>query len=58
MFNGVSTRNNSFRIKNAAFVINFDDNKVKELIGFQYLLIKIQLCTLILLELNIFYKKY
>ena len=32
--------------------------KVKELIGFHYLLTEIQLYTLILLELNIFHKKY
>ena len=31
---------------------------VKEYIGFHYLLTKIQLYTLILLELNIFHKKY
>ena len=31
---------------------------VKEHIGFHYLLIEVQLYTLILLELNIFLKKY
>ena len=46
------------KVKNGAYVINFDDKKVKEQIGFQYLLSEIQLHTLILLELNIFLKKY
>ena len=38
--------------------INLDDEKVKEHIGFHYLLTEIQLYTLILLELNILLKKY
>ena len=46
------------KVNNGAYVINFDDKKVKEQIGFQYLLSEIQLHTLILLELNIFLKKY
>ena len=39
-------------------MINFDDKNAKERIGFPYLLIEIQLFTLILLEMNIFLKKY
>ena len=35
-----------------------ETNKVNERIGFHYLLIKILLGTFILLELNIFHKKY
>ena len=46
------------RIKDRAYVINLDDKESKEHIGFYYLFIKIRLCTLIILELNIFYKKY
>ena len=54
-FNGVFSRNSLPRIKEKAYVINLDDKKkVKEHIGFHYLLIEIQLYTLILLELNIF----
>ena len=52
-FYGVFPRNNLPRIKHGAYVINLDDKKVKGHIGFHYLLIEIQLCTLILLELNI-----
>ena len=37
---------------------NIDNKKVKEYIGFHYLLIKTLVYTLILVELNIFYKKY
>ena len=54
-FNGVFSRNSLPRIKERAYVINLNDKKkVKEHIGFHYLLIEIQLYTLILLELNIF----
>ena len=45
------------RTKDGAFVINLDDKKVNEQIGFHYLLAEIQLYTLIFLELNIFLKK-
>ena len=44
------------RIKDEEYVTNIDDKKVKEHIGFHYLLSKIQLYTLILLEFNIFLK--
>ena len=37
-FNGVSSRNNLPRIKDGAYVINLDNKKVKEQIGFHYLL--------------------
>ena len=50
--NGVFSRNNLARIKDWAYVINIDGKKVKEHIGFHYLLTEIQLYTLILLELN------
>ena len=46
------------RIKNGAYVINLNDKIVKEPVGFHYLLTEIQPCTLILLELNMFLKKY
>ena len=44
------------KIKDEEYVTNIDDKKVKEHIGFHYLLSKIQLYTLILLEFNIFLK--
>ena len=39
-------------------MINPNDKKVKEQIGFYYLLTEIQLYTLILLESDIFHKKH
>ena len=41
-----------------AYVINLGDKNLKEYIRFHYLLTQIQLYTLILLELNMFLKKY
>ena len=59
IFNGVFSRNNLPRIIDGVNAINRDEKKkVKEHIGFHYLLTEIQLYTLILLELNIFLKKY
>ena len=58
MLNGVFSRNNLFRIKNGAYVINHDEKKVKEHIGFHCLLTEIQLFTVILLEMKIFLKKH
>ena len=49
-FNGTFSRDNSPKIKDGAYVLNLDDN--------QSILAGIQLCTLILLELNTFLKKY
>ena len=54
-FKSVSSRNNLPRIKDGALVINLDDKKkVKQHSGFHYLLVEIQLYTLIVMELNIF----
>ena len=53
------SRNNLPKIKVGANVIKFDDKKkVNKHIGFHYLLMEIQLYTLILLESNMFLKKY
>ena len=52
-FNGVFSGNNLLRVKDGAYVVNLDDKNSKG-----NLLIEIQLFTLILLELNIFLKKY
>ena len=52
-FNGI-WRNNLPTIKDEANVINLDDKKAKEHVGFLYLLRKILMFTSILLELNIF----
>ena len=49
-FNGTFSRDNLPKIKDGAYVLNLDDN--------QSILAGIQLCTLILLELNTFLKKY
>ena len=64
-FNVIFPRNNLPRIKYVSEKCVSDKShdkrmtkEVKEHIGFHYLLTKIQLCTLILLELNIFHKKY
>ena len=57
-FNGVFSRNNLPRIKNRTYLINIDNKKVKEHIEFHYLLIEIQLHTLIILDLTIFLRKY
>ena len=56
-FNGVFSGDNLLRIKDGAFVIKFND-KAKEHIGFHYLLTKILLHSLILLELNVVHKNY
>ena len=56
--NGVFSRNNLPKIKDGAYVINLNDKKVKEHTGFHYLLTEIEMYTLIILELNIFLKKY
>ena len=56
--NGVFSRNNLPKIKDGAYVINLNDKKVKEHIGFHYLLTEIQMYTVIILELNTFLKKY
>ena len=56
-FNGVFSRNNLPRIKDSGYVKNLDDKNSKGF-GFHYLLTETQLRTLILLELNIFLKKY
>ena len=50
-------RNNLARIKDGLYVTNFDDKKVQEHIGFDYLLIEMQPQALILLEMNIFNRK-
>ena len=52
-FNGVFSGNNLLGVKDGAYVVNLDDKNSKG-----NLLIEIQLYTLILLELNIFLKKY
>ena len=57
-FNSVFSRNNLPKIRDKAYVINLDDKKVKEHIGFHYFLTEIHQYTLILLEFNIFLKKY
>ena len=57
-FNCVFSRNNLPKIKDGAYVINSMIKIVKERIGFHYSLIEMQLHTLILLEFNIFHKKY
>ena len=57
-FNGVFSKDSLSRIKDGAYVINCDDKKVRRHIGFHYLPTEIRFCTLILLELNIFRKKY
>ena len=57
-FDGVFSRDNLPKIKDRVYVINLDDKKKKEHIDFQYLLTKTQLCTLILLEWNIFLELY
>ena len=49
-FNSTFSRDNLPKIKDGAYVLNLDDN--------QSILAGIQLCTLILLELNTFLKKY
>ena len=46
MFNCVSSRDNLPTIKDGAYILNY------------YLLKEMKLCTLILLELNVFPKKY
>ena len=56
--NSVVSRNNLPSTNDGAYLINFDDKKVKEQIGFPYLLTEIQLYILILLEWNIFLKMY
>ena len=58
MFNGVFSRDNLPKWKYGAYVKNPDDKKVKEHIGFLYLLTETQLCTFILLGFHIFHKKY
>ena len=59
IFNGVFSRNNLPRIIDGVNAINRDEKKkVKEHIGFHYLLTEIQLYTFILSELNIFLKKH
>ena len=45
-------------IKDGVYVISLDNKKGKKHIGFYYWLTEIQLYSLILLELNIFLKKY
>ena len=45
-------------IKDGVYVISLDNEKGKKHIGFYYWLTEIQLYSLILLELNIFLKKY
>ena len=58
-FNGVFSRNNLPWIKDGANVIDLEDRKCKaKNIEFHYFLIKIQLYTLILLGLSIFFKKH
>ena len=44
--------------KDGVYVINLDNKEVKQHTAFHYLLTEIQLYTSILLELNIFLKKY
>ena len=56
-FNDVFSRENLPTIKDGAYAINLND-KVKEHVEFHYLMTEIPLCTLILLELNVFRKKY
>ena len=55
-FNGVFSKDSLSRIKDGAYVINFDGKKVRRHIGFYYLPTDIRFCTLILLEFNIFRK--
>ena len=57
-FNGVFSRNNLSRIRDRAYVINLRDEKIKEYIGFLYLLTEIQVYNLMFLELDTFLKKY
>ena len=52
-FNGFFSGSNLLRVKDEAYVVNLDDKNSKG-----NLLIEIQLYTFILLELNIFLKKY
>ena len=49
-FNGVFSRNNLPRLKDSAYVINFDGKKIHKHMGFHYLLTEIQFYTLLLLE--------
>ena len=54
----VFSRNNLPRIKDLVHVINLvEKKKIKEHIGFHYLMTEIHLYTLVLLELNTFRKK-
>ena len=46
-FNGVFSRNNLLRIKDEAYVLNLGNKKVKEDIGFHYLLTEMELYVLI-----------
>ena len=59
-FNGVFSRNNLLRVKDGANIINFDDKKknIKGAHLVSLLLTEIKLYAFILLELNIFVKKY
>ena len=57
-FNSNFSRNSLSRLKDEAYMINLDDKKVKEHIGFHYLLREIHLYRSILWQLNIFPKKY
>ena len=53
------SRENLPRIKDGVYVINLDDKQSKGIHWVSlYLLTKIRLCTLILLELNILLKKH
>ena len=55
-FNGVFQETIYLEQKNGVYFINLDDKKVKEHIGFHYLLTKIQMCTF--LKLSIFEIEY
>ena len=56
--NDVFSRGNLPKIKDGTYVKNLDDKKVTKYIGFHYLVIEIQLHTLIILELNILQSNY
>ena len=58
-FNGVvSSRDSLPRVKDCVNAMNCNNKQSKEHIGFYSISTKIPLCTLILLELNIFCKMY
>ena len=55
-FKSIFSTNNLLRIKDGTYVIKLHDKKVKECIGFHYLLVEVQLYASILLKMTIFLK--